>query len=132
PAVLLLSDGAQTAGTADPLAVAQRARELGIPVYTIALGTANGTIESPDAPGTGQLLAVPPDETTLRRIADVTGGKFFTAPTADDLKQVYEGLAEAVNVVEEPREITAGAAGAGAALLLAGGALALAWFNRFP
>jgi hypothetical protein len=35
-------------------------------------------------------------------------------------------------VVEEPREITAGAAGAGAALLLAGGALALVWFNRFP
>jgi Ca-activated chloride channel family protein len=131
-AVLLLSDGAQTAGSSDPLAAAQRARELGIPVYTIALGTPNGTIESPDAPGTGQLLAVPPDETTLRRIAEVTGGKFFTAPTSDDLRAVYEGLAESVNVVEEPQEVTAAAAGAGAALLLAGGALALVWFNRFP
>ena len=131
-AVLLLSDGAQTAGSADPLAAAQRARELGIPVYTIALGTPNGTIESPDAPGTGQLLAVPPDETTLRRIAEVTGGRFFTAPTSNDLRAVYEGLAASVSVVEEPREITAAAAGAGAALLLAGGALALVWFNRFP
>jgi Ca-activated chloride channel family protein len=131
-AVLLLSDGTQTAGTSDPIAAAQRARDLGIPVYTIALGTQSGTIDSPDAPGTGQRLAVPPDEATLRRVAELSGGRFFTAPTADDLRSVYEGLAEAVTVVQEPQEVTAAAAGTGAALLLAGGALALAWFNRFP
>jgi Ca-activated chloride channel family protein len=131
-AVLLLSDGSQTAGTTDPLAAAQRAHDLGIPVYTIALGTQSGTIESPDAPGSGQLLAVPPDEATLRRVAELSGGRFFTAPTAEDLRSVYEGLAEAVTVVQEPQEVTSAAAGAGAALLLAGGALALAWFNRFP
>ena len=131
-AVLLLSDGAQTAGTIEPLAAAQRARELGIPIYTIALGTQGGTIESPDAPGTGQRLAVPPDEATLRQVADLTGGRFYTAPTANDLRAVYEGLAASVNVVPELREVTAPVAGTGAALLIAGGALALAWFNRFP
>jgi Ca-activated chloride channel homolog len=131
-AVLLLSDGAQTAGTIEPLAAAQRARELGIPIYTIALGTQDGTIESPDAPGTGQRMAVPPDETTLRQVAEATGGRFYAAPTANDLRAVYEGLAASVNVVPELREVTAPVAGTGAALLIAGGALALAWFNRFP
>jgi Ca-activated chloride channel family protein len=131
-AVLLLSDGAQTAGTIEPLAAAQRARELGIPIYTIALGTQGGTIESPDAPGTGQRMAVPPDEATLRQVAEATGGRYYTAPTADDLRAVYEGLAASVNVVPELREVTAPVAGTGAALLIAGGALALAWFNRFP
>ena len=131
-AILLLSDGAQTAGRAQPLEAAAEARRLGIPVYTIALGTPNGTIESPDAPGTGQRLAVPPDETTLRRIAELTGGRFFTAPTAADLQAVYEQLGSRVGVVQEAREITAAVAGAGALLLVAGGALALAWFNRFP
>jgi Ca-activated chloride channel family protein len=130
--VLLLSDGAQTAGTIEPLAAAQRARELGIPIYTIALGTQGGTIESPDAPGTGQRMAVPPDEATLRQVAEATGGRYYTAPTADDLRAVYEGLAASVNVVPELREVTAPVAGTGAALLIAGGALALAWFNRFP
>ena len=79
-AVLLLSDGAQTAGTIEPLAAAQRARELGIPIYTIALGTQGGTIESPDAPGTGQRLAVPPDETTLRQVADAHRGALLHRP----------------------------------------------------
>jgi Ca-activated chloride channel homolog len=43
--VLLLSDGFQTAGLLTPLDGAERAKELGIPVYTIALGTADGVID---------------------------------------------------------------------------------------
>jgi Ca-activated chloride channel family protein len=131
-AILLLSDGAQTAGRAQPLDAAAAARRLGIPVHTIALGTPNGTIESPEAPGSGQLLPVPPDEPTLRQIAEVTGGRFFTAPTAADLRAVYEGLAARVDVVQEEREVTAAFAGTGVVLLTAGCLLALVWFNRFP
>jgi Ca-activated chloride channel family protein len=130
-AVLLLSDGAQTAGQADPLVAAGRAQQLGIPIYTIALGTQSGSIESPDAPGTGQRLAVPPDEATLRRVAELTGGRFFTAPSAAELHAVYQGLASSVSVVQEPREVTAAFAGAGAALVVVGGVLGLLWFNRF-
>ncbi len=59
------------------------------------LGTAGGTIESPEAPGSDQRLAVPPDETTLRQIAEITGGRFFTAPTAADLRAVYDPSARA-------------------------------------
>jgi Ca-activated chloride channel family protein len=131
-AILLLSDGAQTAGRVQPLDAAAAARRLGIPVHTISLGTPNGVIETPDAPGSGQMLPVPPDEPTLRQIAEVTGGRFFTAPTAADLRAVYEGLAARVDVVQEEREVTAALAGAGVVLLTAGCLLALVWFNRFP
>jgi Ca-activated chloride channel family protein len=131
-AIVLLSDGANTAGQEQPLDAATRARDLGIPIHTIAFGTSSGTIESPDAPGSGQRMAVPPDEATLRQVAQLTGGRFFTAPTAADLMSVYEQLGARVGVVEEEREITVAFAAAGAILLAAGGAIALLWFNRFP
>ncbi|MDQ3703107.1 MAG: VWA domain-containing protein, partial [Chloroflexota bacterium] len=115
-----------------PLEAAARARQLGVPVYTIALGTPGGTIESPDAPGSGQRLAVPPDESTLRQIAELTGGRFFNAATAADLRAVYDTLGSRLGEAEELREVTAAFAGAATALLVAGGALALRWFHRFP
>lgn len=131
-AILLLSDGTNTAGRTQPLDAAEQARQLGVPVYTIALGTAGGTIESPEAPGSGQRLAVPPDETTLRQIAEITGGRFFTAPTAADLRAVYDSLGSRLGTVESQQEVTAAFTAAGTALLVAGGVLALRWFNRFP
>ena len=131
-AVLLLSDGSNTAGQRQPLEAAARAQQLGIPIYTIALGTAAGTIESPDAPGTGQRMSVPPDEQTLQQVAQLTGGKFFKAPTAADLQAVYQDLGSRVGYAEEQQEVTYAFAAAGAALLAVGATLALLWFNRFP
>ncbi len=129
-AILLLSDGAQTAGQADPLLAAERISEVGVPVYTIALGTEDGVIDSPDNPGTP--LPVPPDPDTLAQVAQRTGGQFFTAPTAQDLQSVYENIGSRVTYKHEPQEITSFFAAAGAVLMAAGGALALLWFNRFP
>jgi Ca-activated chloride channel family protein len=129
-AILLLSDGANTAGQVQPLDAAARIQQLGVPVYTIALGTAAGVIESPDSPG--QLMAVPPDEATLQQIAQLTGGQFFTAPTAADLRAVYEHIGSRIGYAQEQREITAAFAAGAAVLLAAGSAFALLWFNRFP
>ena len=64
-AIVLLSDGKSVRGS-DPLEAAQEAKERKIPIYTVALGTANGTING------GQ--PVPPDPQTLAGIAQVTGG----------------------------------------------------------
>jgi Ca-activated chloride channel family protein len=126
-AILLLSDGASTSGVVQPLQAARMAQELGIPVYAVALGTPNGTVTI-----LGRRISVPPDERTLRQIAEITGGQYFAAPSARDLEAVYRDIGSRIGFVEEPREVTAGFAAAGAVLLAAGGALSLLWLNRIP
>jgi len=120
-AIVLLSDGESTSGR-DPVAAAEEARRAGVPVYTVALGTPQGTL--PD----GQ--RVPPDTASLRAIAERSGGEAFTAQDADGLTAVYERLGSQVAMRQEPREITAAFAGGAIVLLLAGGGLSLRWFRR--
>jgi Ca-activated chloride channel family protein len=124
-AIVLLSDGESTHGR-DPLPVAQEAGRLRIPIYTVALGTANGTVVGSD----GVRRPVPPDPETLAQIAEASGGRAFTADDADGLTAVYERLGSQVATEREPREITAAFAG-GALVFVAGGALlSLRWFRR--
>jgi Ca-activated chloride channel homolog len=130
-AVLLLSDGKNTAGV-DPLDVLDEAKEAGVPIYTIALGTDAGTVEIPDEFGGEQTVPVPPDPETLRRIAQETGGRFFEAPTEADLQAVYEEIGSQVSYEDEERELTAAFAGAGAVFLLIGASLSALWFGRIP
>ncbi|MET0938311.1 MAG: VWA domain-containing protein, partial [Gaiellaceae bacterium] len=70
-AILLLSDGAQTAGILQPFEGAQRATTAKIPVYTVALGTPEGTVTF-DRYGSSRTILVPPDPVTLEQIADDT------------------------------------------------------------
>src|SRR5262245_61999860 len=91
-AAILLSDGANSVGETEPQAAADRAAKPCVPVYTIALGTPDGTVDVRDQFGQMVTLEVPPDTETLKAIADTTGGKAFDAPTAEDLKQVYANL----------------------------------------
>ena len=120
-AIVLLSDGKATHGR-DPLPVADEAKKLGIPIYTVALGTASGTLPNGDA--------VPPDTATLDEIASRSGGEAFTASDTDALSAVYKKLGSEVAMKREPREVTAGFAGGAAILLLIGGGLSLRWFRR--
>jgi Ca-activated chloride channel family protein len=131
-AILVLSDGAQTQGVLQPLQAAQRARRLKIPVYTVAFGTNAGVVEVVDDEGFRTRVTVPPDPPTLRRVAAATGGRFYAAPTAQQLNAVYQELGSRVGKVKEDREITAGFAAGGAALLLAAGALSAILFGRLP
>jgi Ca-activated chloride channel homolog len=131
-ATVVLSDGANSTGTLEPIEAAQRAADLGVPVYTIALGTADGVVEVPNIFGMPQSLQVPPDPETLAKVAEMTGGRFFEAPTAEDLASIYESLGSKVGYVQEETEVTQFFAAAGLLLVLVGGALAAHWFNRFP
>lgn len=130
-AVILLSDGASTHGR-DPIPVARRAARAHIPIYTVALGTDAGTIQVQRPDGTSVTRAVPPDRDAMRRIASISGGRSFSAEAGDELATVYERLGSQVATHDERREVTAGFAGAAAALLLVGGALSLRWFGRLP
>ena len=130
-AIVLISDGSST-GTIDPVAAAQAARKMRIPIYTVALGTAQGTITVPRPGGAGgtETRSVPPDPQSLSEIAKASGGQAYTAADADKLKDVYERLGSLLGTKKEKREITAGFAGGGLALLLLGAALSLRWFGR--
>jgi Ca-activated chloride channel homolog len=132
-AVVLLSDGANTVGTHQPVDAAEQAAQLGVPVYTIALGTPNGTITVATGRGAQtQTLNVPPDLDTLKQIAEITSGSFFEAPTENDLRAIYQDLGSRVGFTEEEQEVTALFAGLGLVFMRFGGALAAVWFNRIP
>jgi Ca-activated chloride channel family protein len=130
-AIVLLSDGAST-GKIDPVAAAQAARRLHIPIYTVALGTAQGTITVPRPGGQGgtETRKVPPDPRSLAEVAKASGGQTYTAADAGKLKDVYHRLGSLLGTKNEKREITSGFAGGGLALLLLGAALSLRWFGR--
>ena len=128
-AIVLLSDGKSTSG-ADPVTAARAAGKLKIPVYTVALGTAHGTITVPRRGGGTQTQQVPPDPSSLAQIANASGGRSFTAQTATGLKQVYEKLGSQLSHRNQKRQVTSAVAGGGLALLLVGMAMSLNWFGR--
>jgi Ca-activated chloride channel family protein len=101
-------------------------------VYTVAVGTEDGVIDVPLAGGFQAQLRVPATPETLRILAQLTGGRFFAAPTAARLGQVYDRLGSRLGSRRESREITDVFAGGSAALLLVGAALSVLWFRRVP
>jgi Ca-activated chloride channel family protein len=128
-AIVLLSDGTSTRGRA-PVPLAQAAGKLHIPVYTVALGTDQGTITVHKAGGGTTTQRVPPSPAALAEIARASGGKAFTAETAGGLKQVYEKLGSQLGHRRVKRQLTSTVAGGGLLLLLAGAAMSLGWFGR--
>jgi Ca-activated chloride channel family protein len=126
-AVILLSDGETTRGR-DPVDVAREARAQGVPVHTVALGTDAAVI--PD--GRGGVLPVRPDPETMADIAETSGGRSFGVDDADELDSVYERLGSQIATRPEKREITAGFAAGGLALLLAACGLGLRAGGKLP
>ena len=128
--IVFLSDGEQTTGDRQPLAAAARAKQQGIPINTIALGTRDAVVDVPRANGVVERVTVVPDTKTLQQIARITGGRFAAAPTAERLKQIYKDLGSRVGRKKETREVTAAFAGAGVVLMLLASGLSLAWSRR--
>jgi Ca-activated chloride channel homolog len=130
--VLLISDGARDGGAVTPQAAAQQAKRLRVPVYTVLVGTPEGVVEETLTGGLRQIIRVPPAPDTLREIAQLSGGDFFTATDAEGLERVYEELGSRLGTRKQSREVGDYFAGGAAAFLLAGGALSALWFRRVP
>lgn len=129
--ILLLSDGASSAGR-PPLEVATEAQAQGVNVFTVALGTPQGTVELPGSNGLPRTVPVPPDEPTLQQIAEMTDGQFFKAPSDEELRQVYEDLGSRIGYESEHQEITVVLSATAAVLMMVGALLSVLWLNRFP
>lgn len=127
-AIVLLSDGKTTTGR-DPVEVARAAGKEHIPIYTVALGTADATVPNP---GFGPPLPVPPDPQTLAEISRVSGGKAFTAEDSSRLSSIYKTLGSQFGTEDQKREVTSSFALAGLGLLLGGAALSLRSRGRLP
>lgn len=130
--ILLISDGAQDGGRIEPAAAVEEARSKGVPVYTVLVGTPDGVVEEDLPGGYRRIIRVPPSPETLEQLAAGTGGEFFAALNADELRQVYEDLGSRLGEREELREITDVFSAGAAALLLVGGALSAFLFRRVP
>ncbi len=129
-AMVLLSDGAANAGQ-NVVTVAQEARKDRIPIYTVALGTPNGTLQDPVDPYAPP-VPVPPDPQLMQQIATASGGRSFDAQTADELDSIYRSLGTKLGSVTQKREVTAEFAIAGLVLLAFAALGSTRWSGILP
>lgn len=88
--LILLTDGANTAGSIAPRAAASLAAQAGVRIYTIGIGGGQVGVRTPF----GMLLQTGDnlDPETLQVIAQETGGRFFQATNTAELQKVYDEL----------------------------------------
>lgn len=129
-AVVLISDGARDGGAVEPGEAATQAKERGIPVYSVLVGTPDGVVEEEVTGGYRRIIRVPPNAETLEQIAVASGGEFFAALDAEELNTVYEELGSRLGTREQDREITDVFAAIAAVLVLAALGLSAVLFRR--
>nr|WP_206030879.1 VWA domain-containing protein [Rhodococcus sp. B10] len=98
--IVLLSDGKQTVPESpdDPrggYTAARAAKDKNVPISTISFGTSYGTVDIEDDSGV-ERVPVPVDDPSLREIANLSGGSFFTASSLEELRAVYDTLEEQI------------------------------------
>lgn len=103
--IILLTDGENNAGTLSPIGAAEAAKTYGVKVYTIATGK-KGTVPIPETDRNGRVIRDNEgrpvyrgrkdlsnfDESVLREIAEMTGGKFYSATQDGDLERIYSEI----------------------------------------
>lgn len=136
--IVLLTDGASNAGPW-PLDAAQQAADRGIRVYTIGFGTSEGApFAFCDEPFTGNFFGGGSfgggggfrrgiDEETLMQIAELTDGEYYSATSASELDEVFQGLPTYLITKQETMEISVWFAAIGAVLAAAAFLLAMLW-----
>jgi Ca-activated chloride channel family protein len=130
-AIVLESDGAQNMGTLSPTQGAELAKRAGIPVDGVALGTPNGTVSY----GFGDFattIPVPPDPAVVARIAQITGGRSYTAQSAGRLSSIYTSLGSSIGREHKWSMVTGWFAAAAAGLMFAAIGLGRIWGSPLP
>jgi Ca-activated chloride channel family protein len=94
--IILLTDGVNNEGSLDPISAAEIAKDFGIKVYTVGVGT-NGMANFPVAKDSNGNIVFQPqkveiDEKILQEIATITKGKYFRATDNTKLEAIYEEI----------------------------------------
>ncbi|HLE76795.1 MAG TPA: VWA domain-containing protein [bacterium] len=124
--VVLLSDGQSNRG-ALPVDAARIARQQDVKVYTIGVGTPEGTFLNLG----GRSIWVRLDEETLREMAEISDGDYFLARSVGQLRDAYRQLSRKIGWEYKPTEVTGIASAVAALLALGAVGLSLFWVNRF-
>jgi len=94
--VILLTDGVNNAGYIKPMTAAEIAKEIGVKVYTIGVGSLGNAISPVSRRSDGRyvfgMAKVEIDETLLQEIASLTGGKYYRATSEEKLEQIYQEI----------------------------------------
>lgn len=99
--VILLTDGANTAGEVEPLKAAELAKQSKVKIYTIGLGA--DAMEVSSFFGTRQVNPSRDlDESTLQKMADITGGHYFRARDSKELEQIYSMIDQLEPTEKDP------------------------------
>lgn len=98
--IILLTDGANNSGILAPLKAAELAKEDGIKIYTIGLGSEE---DARVLPGDFivQNAAADLDEETLKKMSDMTGGRYFRATDTETLHTIYKTINQLETVNQE-------------------------------
>lgn len=99
--LVLLTDGANTAGEVEPLKAAQLAQQIGLRIYTIGIGAEQLDVSSLAGGRRRINPSADLDEDTLTAIAQLTGGRYFRATDTASLQDIYK-LVDELEPVEEP------------------------------
>lgn len=125
--IILLTDGDNNEAP-DPLQSAQAAIDRGVRIYTVGIGSPQGTTVHVNGFSVHTAL----NEALLQQIAQSTDGVYYNAESAQELLSIYDHLNPQLIVKPEKMEITALFAGASILVMLVGGIFSLVWFNRLP
>lgn len=128
PAVIVLLSDGENNENPNPLTVAQDAANQGVRIFTVGIGTAGGA----DIDVEGVHVHTQLDAATLQQIADLTGGTYYAATDAAQLRAIYSHLDTQLVARPELTELTAMFGGAGLLLLFGGGMLSLLSAGRLP
>ncbi|MFI6094131.1 VWA domain-containing protein [Lentzea sp. NPDC051213] len=89
--IVLMTDGKETVGTRKAFDAAEDAKKAAIPISTISFGTEDGVVDIE-----GRQQSVPVDDDSMKEIAKISGGEFFKAASAEELRRVYDTLGEQI------------------------------------
>jgi Ca-activated chloride channel family protein len=137
--IILLTDGEQNAGTRTPREAAELAKEWGIKIYAIGIGSEDSLLKIPSLFGTRIMQrGSGVDKQTLSQLAETTSGLFRMAEDGDALRAIYEEIdtlekseIESVRYVDYKEQFSVFTL-AGLILLTLETLLRTTWFRRVP